>query len=117
MDLRMNTIDLATQHCQPRKGSQHALDRTQIATLLSQVPGWQLSADGKAIVKDFKFNDFHHTLGFINAVGFMANHEDHHPDIEAGYGHCHLLWSTHDVGGLSMNDFICAARVEGLLAR
>jgi pterin-4a-carbinolamine dehydratase len=66
----------------------------------------------QAIVKDFKFADFHHTLGFINAVGFMANHEDHHPDIEAGYGHCQLLWSTHDVGGLSLNDFICAARVE-----
>jgi 4a-hydroxytetrahydrobiopterin dehydratase len=113
----MNTIDLATQHCQPRKGSQHALDSAQITTLLSQVPGWKLNADGKAIVKDFKFADFHHTLGFINAVGFMANHEDHHPDIEAGYGHCQLLWSTHDVGGLSLNDFICAARVEGLLAR
>ena len=51
------------------------------------------------------------------AVGFMANHEDHHPDIEAGYGHCQLLWSTHDVGGLSLNDFICAARVEALLER
>jgi 4a-hydroxytetrahydrobiopterin dehydratase len=47
----------------------------------------------------------------------MANREDHHPDIEAGYGHCHLLWSTHDVGGLSLNDFICAARVEALLER
>jgi len=113
----MNTIDLAVLHCQPRKGSQHALDPVQIATLLQQVPGWHLSVGGKAIVKDFKFANFHHTLGFINAVGFMANHEDHHPDIEAGYGHCHLLWSTHDVGGLSLNDFICAARVEALLTR
>lgn len=113
----MNLTDLATQHCQPRKGSQHLLGPSETADLLSLLPGWQLAADGKAIVKDFKFADFHHTLGFINAVGFMANHEDHHPDIEAGYGHCQLLWSTHDVGGLSMNDFICAARVEALLAR
>jgi 4a-hydroxytetrahydrobiopterin dehydratase len=113
----MNSTDLASQHCQPRKGPQHALDAAQVTALLQQLPGWQLHGDGHAIVKDFTFADFHRTLGFINAVGFMANHEDHHPDIAAGYGHCQLLWSTHDVGGLSMNDFICAARVEALLAR
>lgn len=113
----MTTIDLATQHCQSRHGTQEALDAAQVATLLQQLPGWELHAHGKAIIKDFRFADFHRTLSFINAVGFMANHEDHHPDIEAGYGHCQLLWSTHDVGGLSLNDFICAARVEALLAR
>ncbi len=113
----MNTTDLATQHCRPRKGKENAVDSAQIPSLLQQLPGWQLHADGTAISKDFKFADFHHTLGFINAVGFMANQEDHHPDLEAGYGHCQVLWSTHDVGGLSLNDFICAARVEALLAR
>jgi len=113
----MNANDLSTSHCQPRKGKEHALGAQDAAALLRHLPGWQLRDDGKAIVKNFKFKDFHHTLGFINAVGFMANQEDHHPDIEAGYGHCQLLWSTHDVGGLSMNDFICAARVEALLAR
>ena len=113
----MNANNLSTQHCQPCKGKEHALDNTQVAEWLSRLPGWQLHDDGKAIIKDFNFKDFHHTLGFINAVGFMANHEDHHPEIAAGYGHCQLLWSTHDVGGLSLNDFICAARVEALLAR
>ncbi|WP_430389683.1 4a-hydroxytetrahydrobiopterin dehydratase [Dyella sp. 20L07] len=113
----MSLSPLASQHCKPLKGKEHLLDATKIAELLATLPGWQVSADGKAIVKDFKFPDFHRTLGFINAVGFMANQEDHHPDLEAGYGHCHVLWSTHDVGGLSMNDFICAARVEALLDR
>lgn len=113
----MTANDLAGQHCQPRKGADHALGETKVRELLAQLPGWQLHNDGAAIVKDFKFADFHHTLGFINAVGFMANQEDHHPDLEAGYGHCQVLWSTHDVGGLSLNDFICAARVEALLAR
>jgi 4a-hydroxytetrahydrobiopterin dehydratase len=112
----MNPTDLATQHCQPRKGKEHALAPAQVQELLAGLPGWQTSTDGKAIVKDFRFEDFHRTLGFINAVGFMANREDHHPDLEAGYGHCQVLWSTHDVGGLSLNDFICAARVEALLA-
>lgn len=113
----MTLSPLATQHCQPRKGKEHALDRAAIDGYLAGLPGWKVSADGKAIVKDFRFPDFHHTLGFINAVGFMANQEDHHPDLEAGYGHCQVLWSTHDVGGLSLNDFICAARVEALLDR
>ncbi|WP_049622616.1 4a-hydroxytetrahydrobiopterin dehydratase [Frateuria defendens] len=113
----MSPPSLASQHCQPRKGKEHALDAARIDELLQQLPGWQLAVDGKAIVKNFRFSDFHHTLGFINAVGFMANREDHHPDLKAGYGHCRLAWSTHDVGGLSLNDFICAARVEALLAR
>ncbi|MHB1058077.1 MAG: 4a-hydroxytetrahydrobiopterin dehydratase [Rhodanobacter sp.] len=113
----MNANDLAARHCQPRKGKEHALSAAQVAELLQPLPGWQLRGDNEAIVKDFRFADFHHTLGFINAVGFMANQEDHHPDLEAGYGHCQVLWSTHDVGGLSLNDFICAARVEALLAR
>jgi 4a-hydroxytetrahydrobiopterin dehydratase len=112
----MTLADLATQHCLPRQGSEHALNPARIEELLALLPGWELRQDGKAIIKDFRFADFHRTLGFINAVGFMANQENHHPDLEAGYGHCRVLWSTHDVGGLSLNDFICAARVETLLA-
>lgn len=110
----MNFAQLAAAHCEPQQGRQ-ALDDDAVAALLAELPDWKRSADGKAIVKDFSFPDFRHTLGFINAVGFMANREDHHPDLEAGYGHCQVLWSTHDVDGLSTNDFICAARVEALL--
>ena len=110
----MNREQLAAAHCEPQKGRQ-ALDDAAVGELLGQLPGWQRSEDGKGITKDFSFPDFRHTLGFINAVGYMANREDHHPDLEAGYGHCQVLWSTHDVGGLSLNDFICAARVEALL--
>lgn len=112
----MNTAELSSAHCQPRRGKEHALEPGRIDELLAGLPGWQLNADRTAIVKDFRFDNFHQTLGFINAVGFMANREDHHPDLQAGYGHCQVLWSTHDVGGLSLNDFICAARVEALLA-
>jgi 4a-hydroxytetrahydrobiopterin dehydratase len=116
-EYRMNANHLSAQHCRPRKGKTDVMDASQTTELLRQLPGWTLRDDGKAIAKDFRFDDFHHTLGFINAVGFMANQEDHHPDLEAGYGHCQLTWSTHDVGGLSMNDFICASRVEALLER
>jgi 4a-hydroxytetrahydrobiopterin dehydratase len=112
----MNLQQLAALHCEPRKGKADALDDVQVDEWLALLPGWERTDGGHAIARDFKFKDFHHTLGFINAVGFMANREDHHPDLEAGYGHCRVSWSTHDVGGLSLNDFICAARVEALLA-
>jgi 4a-hydroxytetrahydrobiopterin dehydratase len=111
----MTQPTLSTQRCQSQSGKQ-ALDDARIDELLGEVPGWQVDDARHAIAKDFRFKDFHHTLGFINAVGFMANQQDHHPDLEAGYGHCRLRWSTHDVGGLSLNDFICAARVDALLA-
>lgn len=111
----MTTFDeLTHSHCQPRS-AQDALDAAHANALLGQLSGWELVNDGAAITHDFTFKDFRHTLGFINAVGFMANREDHHPDIEAGYGHCRLTWSTHDAGGLSLNDFICAAKTEALL--
>lgn len=108
----MNHASLASQHCQPRKGPENALDQAKIKELLVALPGWELTDASKAIAKSFKFKDFHETLGFVNAIGWMANKQDHHPDLEVGYNHCAIRWSTHDVGGLSMNDFICAAKVE-----
>jgi 4a-hydroxytetrahydrobiopterin dehydratase len=112
----MTLQELAALPCQPRRGAEHRIDRARADALLRALPGWSLAEEGAAIAKDFRFADFHRTLGFINAVGFMANQADHHPDLEAGYGHCRVRWSTHDCDGLSMNDFICAARCERLLA-
>lgn len=108
----MVLAELAALHCEPRKGSEHALDATRVHALLAQLPGWDVASDGKSIAKTFRFQNFYETLGFVNAIGWMANREDHHPDLEVGYNRCVVHFSTHDVGGLSMNDFICAARVE-----
>jgi len=108
----MDLSTLAAQRCQPRKGKEHALDEVRSRELLAVLPGWQAVADGKSIAKTFRFKDFHETLGFVNAIGWMANRQDHHPDLEVGYNRCVVHWSTHDVDGLSMNDFICAAKVE-----
>ncbi|HET6633368.1 MAG TPA: 4a-hydroxytetrahydrobiopterin dehydratase [Rhodanobacteraceae bacterium] len=105
---------LSSQSCQPRKGEGDALADARVGELLAQVKGWTRADDGKRISRDFRFDDFYHTLGFVNAVGWMANQQDHHPDLEVGYGHCRVTWSTHSVGGLSMNDFICAARTDAL---
>lgn len=112
----MNLQQLANEHCQPRKGAEHAIDFAHAREMLQSLPGWMLASDGREISKDFKFSDFHRTIGFVNALAFFANREDHHPDLEVGYGRCRVRWSTHDVGGLSRNDFICAAKTEQLAA-
>lgn len=85
----------------------------EITKHLAAAPGWAL-VDG-AIQKRFEFPDFHHTVGFVNALAWIANAEDHHPDLALSYGHCTVRFNTHSVGGVSINDFICAAKVDALL--
>lgn len=78
------------------------------------LPAWRL--DGVTLVRRFEFADFHQTMAFVNAVAWIAHREDHHPDLALGYRHCELRYSTHDAGGLSIKDFICAAHVDALRA-
>jgi 4a-hydroxytetrahydrobiopterin dehydratase len=84
--------------------------------LLAQLPGWELAADGRSIRKTFRFEDYYRTLAFVNALAFVAHREDHHPDLGVHYDRCVVAYSTHDVGGLSRNDFVCAAKAEALVA-
>ncbi|EGQ63942.1 pterin-4-alpha-carbinolamine dehydratase, partial [Acidithiobacillus sp. GGI-221] len=64
---------------------------------------------------EFRFKNFYETMAFVNAVAWISHREDHHPDLELGYNRCVVHYSTHAIGGLSENDFICAARVDALL--
>lgn len=105
---------LAANHCKPLKGAEHRLEQARGNELLGTLPGWASADDGKAISKTFKFKDYHQTIAFVNAVAEIANTQDHHPDLSVHYDHCKVRYSTHDVGGLSENDFICAAKVEML---
>ncbi len=86
----------------------------QVQIELALVPGWAL-VDG-VIRRRFAFDNFHQTMAFVNAVAFIAHQQDHHPDLAVGYGECTLRYVTHSLGGLSRQDFICAARVNALLA-
>ncbi len=102
---------LAQQRCQPMEG-QPALDPEAIARQLASLPGWR-HADG-AIEKRFEFADFHRTMAFVNAVAWIAHVEDHHPELRVTYNRCTVRFDTHSVGGISVNDFICAAKVDAL---
>ena len=95
-----------------------ALTATEIVTRLATAPGWNLSGDGAevAIEKTYTFANYHETISFVNAVAFVANTEDHHPDLSVHYSRCVVRFNTHDVKGLSETDFECAARIDALLA-
>jgi 4a-hydroxytetrahydrobiopterin dehydratase len=108
-------IPLAQAHCTPRKGREHRLSEARVRELLPDVPGWELTEDGHALSRAFAFKDYFRTIAFVNALAWMANREDHHPDLSVHYDRCVVRYSTHDVGGLSENDFICAAKAELLV--
>ena len=102
----------------PIHQNRRALSATEIVTQLTQLngesaQGWKL-IDG-ALEKTYSFANFHETMAFVNALAWIAHREDHHPDLGVHYDRCLVRWSTHDVGGLSENDFICAARSSALL--
>jgi 4a-hydroxytetrahydrobiopterin dehydratase len=103
--------DLLRQKCQVLSGS--PMDAAAINTHLHQVSGWALR-DG-AIEKTFKFKNYHETIAFVNALAWIAHSEDHHPDLSISYDHCVVRYSTHSVGGISVNDFICAAKADALV--
>ena len=101
---------LAQQRCRPLTGPALAPDK--IGKQLLATPGWALVND--AIEKTFRFDDYHRTMAFVNAVAWIAHAEDHHPDLLVTYDRCQVRYSTHSVGGISLNDFICAAKVDAL---
>jgi 4a-hydroxytetrahydrobiopterin dehydratase len=106
--------NLEFNKCKPHKKGERPLRIEFIKGYLSQLFGWKRS--GKEIVKLFEFKNFYETIGFVNAIAYIANREDHHPDLEVGYKTCKVRYSSHDVGGLSENDFICATQIDKLLA-
>ncbi len=106
---------LETKRCLPCEGGVAALDPQQVATLLHDVPGWETTQNHQEILRCFAFTNYYQTMAFVNAIAWMAHQENHHPDMEVSYNQCTVRYSTHAIGGLSENDFICAAKVNRLL--
>lgn len=109
--------ELSEKTCKPCEGGVDPLSREEAEKMLGQLAGnWQLAADGKSIHAELRFKNFYRTMAFINAVAWVANQQDHHPDIAFGYNYAKVTFSTHAIDGLSENDFICAARIDALMA-
>lgn len=110
MTLEATTLEaLAAAHCGP--GATRLSDDA-IADALALLDGWE--ARGDHLEKTFRFRDFHATMAFVNALAWIAHRQDHHPDLGVHYNRCIVAFGTHDAGGITRNDLICAARVERL---
>jgi len=103
---------LLEMQCRPLEGGK-PLDGAEIASHLQQLRGWA-RADG-AIEKTFRFANFHETMAFMNALAWICHTQDHHPAVTLTYDRCVVRFDTHSVGGISINDFICAAKADALL--
>jgi 4a-hydroxytetrahydrobiopterin dehydratase len=105
--------DLLQRHCRHLDGP--AMATTAIAAQLAVLPQWRLE-DG-VLVRAFLFGNYYETLAFVNALAYVVHREDHHPDLTLSYNRCVVRFNTHSVGGISENDFICAAKADAVFAQ
>jgi 4a-hydroxytetrahydrobiopterin dehydratase len=106
--------DLARKKCKPCEGGVAPYNERQAKELLKQLKAWIIE-DGK-LVKLYPFKNYYETMAFVNALAWISHREDHHPDLQVGYNKCRVEYSTHAIGGLSENDFICAAKADALFS-
>jgi 4a-hydroxytetrahydrobiopterin dehydratase len=111
----MDPLDART--CSPCHGTVAALSLEAAAAFTAQLDGWTLdtSQPEAAIERRFGFTDFDEALAFVNALAWVARKEDHHPDVTLGWGRVTVRFWTHAAGGLTENDFICAAKIDRLV--
>jgi 4a-hydroxytetrahydrobiopterin dehydratase len=108
-----NTSPLLKRKCQPCSGDTPSLPKEKIQEYMKQLSDWELSQDGKELIKNFKLKNFQAVLDFVNKIGAKAEAEDHHPNLYIhSYKKLRVELSTHAIGGLSENDFILAAKID-----
>ncbi len=106
--------ELSRKKCKPCEGGTPPLGEAEIKMLLAEITGWEIMEG--ALVKIFRFKNYYETMAFVNATAWISHREDHHPDLQVGYSRCRVSYLTHAIGGLSENDFICAAKLDALFA-
>ena len=110
----MNVPELAAKRCKPCEGGVSPLAPQEIGQLLEQLAGWEFK--NGVITKTYEFKNYYQTMAFVNAAAWISHREDHHPDMAVSYNKCKIDYSTHAIGGLSENDFICAAKLDALFS-
>jgi 4a-hydroxytetrahydrobiopterin dehydratase len=108
--------NLESKRCLPCESGVKPFHHDEITEMLKKIPEWEVNSTEAIIHRRFTFKNFYHTMSFVNAIAWIANQENHHPDIELGYNYCVVKYTTHAIQGLSINDFICAAKVNQLQA-
>jgi 4a-hydroxytetrahydrobiopterin dehydratase len=106
--------DLLSRHCVPCRGGVPPVTQPEAADLLTHTPGWALVDEGRRIERKFGFKDFTQAFEFVARVAQLAEAEGHHPDVCFGWGWATVSWQTKKIKGLHENDFIMAAKTNGL---
>ena len=113
----LSMTEFADRKCKPCEGGVTPLTVAQAEDALRALhEDWSLSPDGKSIARTFDFPAFSRTIAFTNAVAWIATVEGHHPEMKVSYGRCVVSYMTTAIGGLSDNDFICAAKIDRIAA-
>ena len=105
--------DLLSKKCKPCEGGVAPYSAQQANDMLKALKGWII--ENGRLVKLYPFTNYYRTMAFVNALAWISHREDHHPDLTVGYNQCRVAYWTHAIGGLSENDFICAAKCDSLL--
>ena len=107
---------LVEKSCIPLEKGTPPLADDEINHLLQQLhPDWQCQQNPPDLKRTLKFKNYYQTIAFVNALAWIAHQDDHHPDLEVSYNRCTIHYSTHSIGGISENDFICAAKIDALV--
>ena len=108
---------LVQKSCRPLEKGSPPLSSDEINRFLKELhQDWtEIDANPPELQRSFKFKNYYETIAFVNALAWIAHQDDHHPDIEVSYNRCVVHYSTHSIGGISENDFICAAKIDALL--
>lgn len=110
----MTPQDLLNDHCR-ELGPGHRLDDAAMAPYLALLEGWRF--ENGSIRKAFTFGNYYQTLAFVNALAWVVHREDHHPDLLVQYNRCGVAFNTHSAGGITRNDFVCAAKADAVYAQ
>ncbi|MEE9369276.1 MAG: 4a-hydroxytetrahydrobiopterin dehydratase [Pontiella sp.] len=105
--------ELSARHCKPCEGGMNPMTPEEADSLLEKLSGW--ARKGNEIQRTYTFRNYYETMAFVNASAYVSHGEDHHPDLLVGYKTCSVTYTTHAIGGLSENDFICAAKLNELV--
>ncbi len=109
----MTVCDLTAGVCQPCADGTGALGDLEINSFLKDLPEWRRA--GESIIRRFEFKGFAKAVQMANLVAWHSDKMGHHADISFGWGYCEVTYTSHEAGGLTQNDFICAAKLNALV--
>ncbi len=104
---------LSKKNCVPCQGGVPPLEPEKSAELLTQLNGWEI-IEGHHLRKSYSFSNFVSALTWVNSIAELAEQENHHPDLELGWGYVHISLWTHKIDGLTESDFVLAAKIDAI---